>query len=315
MTTPQRNSQTMSNSVVTNMNTYPSVWTASPSTTAAFQLHQDHLENISHWQFMQDEQDMIPGLVQNKALLRQKITFRLIAFSGSIRSWANANSKFDIVSRVTKALSRITRNNASSFSTNAMVIHSITLANQTALIPYGISVAANAELLLLINEYINNTGQVKAKKADVSMATEKLKLAVSAMLLNLKDNLDQCVKQFNGTPFFTAYFNSRKTYRLKRGSTALRGTVTNLQGTHIHNAEISIINSGLSRTDYTNRKGNFSMKDLDLDSCTIRVVAVGYLPAEYDITLKRSHTTDFDIIVMPVSIPVTNPVNTTELVN
>lgn len=315
MTTAQRNSQTMSNSVVITMNTYQSVWSTSASTTTAFQLHQDHIENISHWQFMQDQQTMIPGLVQNKALLRENITFRLIAFSGSIRSWANASSKLDIVSSVTEALSHIYTNSSSQFAINAQVIHVIALANATALIPYGITVSQNGELLLLINEYNDIFGQVKSKKADVKMATKKLKLAVSAMLLNLKDNLDQCVKQFNGTPFFTAYFGSRKTYRLKSGSTALRGTVTNLQGKHIHNAEISIINSGLSRTKHTNKKGNFSMKDLDLDSCTIQVIAAGYLPAEYDISLKRSHTTDFNITVMPVTVPVDTPEKTPELIN
>ena len=168
--------------------------------------------------------------------------------------------------------------------------------------------------MLLIGEYNDIIAQVKFKKADVSTATKKLKLAVSAMLLNLKDSLDQCVKQFYEIPFCTAYFNSRKTYR-HSGSTALKGTVTNLQGKHIHNAVISIINSGVLRTVYSNKKGYYSIKNLDLDSCTILVTAPGYLPAEYDITLNRTHTTDFDITVMPVLVLIDTPVNNHSLVN
>jgi hypothetical protein len=141
------------------------------------------------------------------------------------------------------------------------------------------------------------------------MASKKLKLAISKMISDLKNQLDKSVRQYLESPFYLAYNNSRKTYRLNSSSTTLKGTIIGEDGRRLYNAEVSIVNSGLDRTVFTNKQGNYHLRNLDLDTCTIKVIAAGYLPSEYDITLKRSHTTDFDIklLLTPVPDPVSVP--------
>ena len=76
----------------------------------------------------------------------------------------------------------------------------------------------------------------------------------------------------------------------------------------IYNAQIEILNAGVSRTATTNKKGNYSLKNLNFDTCTLKIMAVGYLPSEYEITLKQNGVLAFDAKMLFIPQPANAPV-------
>ena len=141
------------------------------------------------------------------------------------------------------------------------------------------------------------------------IATQKLKLSVRKLRKDLKNNLDRTIRQYVGTPFYAAYFASRKTYNLNSSSTTLRGTILDASGLHLPKAEVTIVHPEINRSVLTTKKGTFRFRNLDLDTCTLRITCPKYLPAEFDITLKRNHTSDFKIQMVPAPLTETPVVN------
>ncbi len=133
------------------------------------------------------------------------------------------------------------------------------------------------------------------------------------MMKDLMERLDNNMEFYrDNKPFFMAYKNSRKIYNYNSATKGLEGYVKDAEtGQLLKHCLIEVLMPTGNRQTSTNTKAHYSFKRLEMERCTIRVRALHYTTAEFDITLEQDKMTHYDIMMIaePVTTPTPAPVN------
>ncbi len=309
----QKNKQLMGNSVTQTLDDNNTVWSGSQLFSDTVQEHKDNMTRIGNWEHKQMEAMELRGLVRDKNLLRLvMIDAEMIRIISAIKALAAATNNNQLASSIDWNRSELLEMSDIAFNTAAGSVKSVADDNAAALVPYGIT----AQLLTTFGQDITAFDSImkkpKALRGQIKTYTANLRTAVTKMLTTLREKMDNQVRSlYLNTGFASAYFNSRITYHYNENRTELRGTAKdNATGKHVRNVIIELVNypsPGESIFRHTNKDGNYSFKQLDLTTATIRVRAVGYTTAEYRIPITQGHTNNFDIMLIPEPAPVTVP--------
>jgi hypothetical protein len=313
MTRNQQNSKTMGNSVTETLQQNSPVWSGSPVFSDSVTQHGDNMNVIADWENKQASAIEIKGLVRDKNILRTLMIGEAVIIVSAIKAFAEHTNNQQLAMSVDYSKSKLAQMSEDNFLAACNNIKAVAAANAAALIPYGVTDQLQEDFAGDLVAFDSIMKKPKAMRGQAKTYTAKLKLAVLAMTLYLRNTMDNLVKSmYAGTDFASYYFNSRKTYKQLSPATGFRGTVYNHDnGNVLANVIVEMVdypNPGDVEIRSTNSKGNYAYLQVSADKVTLRVRAAGYTTAEMEVTLGSGKITDFDIRLMPQPAPVPQPV-------
>lgn len=292
---------------------FNSVWQGSALFSATVLSHNNNLIAVNALEVKQNQAFELKGLVRDKNLLRIFIIDAATRIVSAIKGYASStdNQQLKLSVRAFTA-SGLKRMSDTKFLTAISTVKEIATDNAAGILPFGITAQMITDFGTDITSFDSISKKPKALRSQLKMFTAQLKEAIIAMLANLKNNMDNQVRSlYPGSDFAQAYFNSRKIYNYNESVTGFKGTVYNSEtGKRLSNVIIELVDypsPGENILHTTNADGNYAFKKLSLATATIRVRAIGFTTAEYEVRIIKDRLIDFDIQLMPQPAPV--PVN------
>ncbi|HKR06316.1 MAG TPA: carboxypeptidase-like regulatory domain-containing protein [Bacteroidia bacterium] len=303
MTTVEKNKDMMGTSVTQTLSLNEPTWTSSPLFTESVDQHGLNMASIRNWAEKQQQQLELKGLVQDKNLLRLvMVDSEMLRIIAALKAVGAATNDNQLITSVNKSRSKLLHMSDTAFNTFAGVLKGIANDNSAAILPLGITATMLTNYGLSCASFDTIMKKPKSFRSALKGYTTNLKTSISTMVSFLKKTMDNQVKSlYQGTEFMADYFNSRKPYHYNEERTELKGMVKSESGHKIKNAIIELVNyptPGESLFRHTNTKGYYAFKQLDLETATIRIRAVGYIVAEYTVKIEQLKANDFDIVMM-----------------
>jgi carboxypeptidase family protein len=303
MNIQQKNKNIMGTSVTQTFTDNESTWTGSPLFSESVNQHGLKMAAITNWAEKQEQQLELKGLVKDKNLLRLvMVDTEMVRIISALRAVGAATNNNKLISSVDKSRSGLLKMSDNKFNIFAGALKKIANDNSGAIVPLGITAEILTNYGLSCAAFDSIMKKPKAMKSLLKTYTKNLGISVLDMVSFLTKTVDHQVRSlYQGTDFLSDYFNSRTVYHLNEERTELKGTVKSESGHHIKNAVIELVNyptPGESVFRHTNKDGYYSYKQLDLETATIRVRAVGYILAEYTVPIEKLKSNDFDIVMM-----------------
>ncbi len=307
MNRKQKNSQLMGNAVSQTTTNFARVWSDSEVFGQAVDKHNNNMMTIADCEKKQQQAMELKGLVESKNILRILIVTALTRIIAGIRAYANSIGDREMASKVNYQ-SKLHSMSDTAFLTASRVVIEVANLNDTKILPYGITPQLLTDTDLDVNAFDSILKKPQALRGLTKVFTTDLQKSFSIMTAELRNMMDNMVRaMFPGTEFSAAYFNSRKTYKYNQSPTILRGTITDANGHKVRNAIVELVDypkPGELTIRHTNARGNFSFKQIELTSATLRVRALGFATAEYTTQVTKNEVTDFDIQLLPETSPV-----------
>ncbi len=306
----QKNQQVMGNSVSQTAASYESVWAGSTLFTGTVQTHNENLITVNALEVKQNQAFELHGLVRDKNLLRTFIIAEANPIVAAIKGYAiSVNNQMLYASVSPFTPGRLSRMSDVKFATAIETIREIATANAANILAFGITAIMLTDFGGDCTAFTAIAPKPKALRAQLKMFTSQLQTAIKAMLINLKENMDNQVKSlYPNTDFFTAYFNSRKIYNYNETVTGIRGTIRNADTGHaMRNVIVELVGYPTPEQNgmrITNAAGNYAFKKISLTTATLRFRAIGFVTAEFEVNVVQGKFTDFDIELAPATAPV-----------
>jgi hypothetical protein len=306
----QKNQQTMGNATANTCDTFHDLYLALPKVEGSVQKHKTNLLTIAGLEQKQEDALNLRALIHDKNLLRVLITAETIRIISGIKALADDTSDTQLEGKVNYPPSTLEKMTDSLFLATCTKIKEIADANAGALVDFGISTEILSGYALDLTAFDSIYKKPQSVRGQLKMYTSNLALSVKAMMKHLKKSLDNLIKSnFPATDFETAYFNSRKVYKVAV-STELIGNIKDGNNHPVKDAIIEMIDypsPGTITVRSTNAKGHYAFKRLTATRCQIRIRAIGFTTAFYEIDLIKDGVKSFNITLIPDPAPV--PVN------
>ncbi|MEO5571235.1 MAG: carboxypeptidase-like regulatory domain-containing protein [Bacteroidia bacterium] len=303
----------MGNSVSSTCDTNQDLYQNLPKVDGSVTRHKSNMQLIAKWQQKQEDALNLKALVRDKNLLRiimEQETLRIIS---GIKALAADSDPEDtqLAGSVNYSPTKLKKMTDPAFVVTCNKIKEIAEDHSVALVDFGISSQILSGYALDLTAFDSISKKPKSVRGQLKMYTSNLAVAISAMMKHLKSSLDNLIKSnFPSSDFETSYFNSREVYKYGQNATGLIGNLTDTNGHPVKDAIIELLNypsPGEIAVRSTNSKGHYAYKRLDMSRCTIRIRAIGFTTAEYEIDLIKDEFKRFDIILIAEPAPVTVP--------
>ncbi|MGL2962200.1 carboxypeptidase-like regulatory domain-containing protein [Flavobacterium sp. RSB2_4_14] len=204
-----------------------------------------------------------------------------------VRAYADSINNIVLEKSMTFTKTRLIRLRELSVATSCSYIHTIATQNSQQLIPYGITQTTLDELKDAISQYEVSNIQPRTNILKKKTTTQKIKELINECntILERMDKLVKILKLTNPR-FVESYYFSRKTINRHGSKLAIRGIITNEDGTPIQGAKIKI--AKIKNTATTTTKGYFEFKNLPPGFHKITITHPNYKPIEEQVgTIKR----------------------------
>jgi hypothetical protein len=260
---------------------------------------------------LQQESLNITGITKDKNKWKVTLCESAADMAGVIYAYAVAISNDTLKQEVNYSLSALTKTREESLAARCQNIHDAAVANQTALLNYGITTAMITDLEAAIANFSAQTPKprtaISQRKTLVSNLVQLFKEADAI----LQDRMDKIVVTFKAAhpDFVKTYESARKIVDPPHTTTQLKGTVTDkTTATPIKDAKVTIIatpetvanNSTTATADpitvQTDASGEYLFKPLPFGEYTMTVTASGYTQFDSNIIdVKLGEVNEYDV--------------------
>jgi hypothetical protein len=306
MTIGQSNRERMGSTTLNVLNEGADVYAGSDQFKGYVDLHEGNLNSVRNWINKQAEAIMIKGMTQDKNALRLLMVGDLTVIIGAVKSLATDTKNNTLYESVNYSDSRLLQKKESIFIADSTQVISVATANQTALLPYGITSTMLTNTAADILTFQGMKTQGNTKKSNIKVYTLNLKTSVKTMMTHLKQAVDNSIKQWKSVApdWVNAYKAARKIINYAAPETGAHGKVSDSSTTQLLKGVVVEIVE-LNRLTSTNERGVFVFKRLEEGTYTIRFRKSGYIIAEMPIKLVKDRFTQFNMTIehQPVRVP------------
>lgn len=271
----------------------PAIYAANLPFTAAVEDLGDGIEDIEGLRDQQDED--IKGVTEDKGLKRSTLEERTYTVGSIIVFYASAIKNRKLLQKVNFTRSELTKARDNELPGMAEQVHQEAVANDAALLPYGLTDAMTTALDTAKTEFVADISKPRAALSGTSAATEQLPGAFAVVNELLEERLDKGMELYRVShpDFYAAYFNARiiiNSPTLKRAlEVKFVDSVTSAIIQHVR----AKIDGSINRR--SSKLGNIRVQNLTEGAHTLTANIPGYNPASQPFNVISGETTKITV--------------------